>query len=70
MQVVNRFSDLNEDAAALVLFHIDAQLDVVEEIHARQAVRDHFDVVVHVVLEEVGHFHDIGVLETVSTEVV
>ena len=70
MQMVNCLGDLDEDFATFVFLHVNAQLDIVEEIHAGHPVRDHFNVVVDVVFEKVGHFYYVGVLESISPQVV
>ncbi len=70
VQVVDGAGDLYKDAAALELVHVGAQLDVVEQVHARQAVRLHLDVVVDVVLEEVVHLDDVGVPQPIPLQVV
>ena len=67
MQVVDSLGSLYKDFPAFLLFHVDTELDVVEKIHARQAVRNHLDVVVDVVFEEIRHLDNVIVLEAVSS---
>lgn len=68
VQEVHCLSDLDEDLATLFLFHIDAQLDVVEQIHARETVGYHLNVVIDIVLEEVSHLDNVRVLIAVSSQ--
>ena len=70
VQMMHCLGNLDKDLPALLLLHIDPKLNVVEQIHARQAVRYHFNVVIGVVLEEVRHLDNVGVLETVSSQIV
>ena len=70
MQVMDCIDNLPEDVLAFRLFHIRSELDVVEQIHARYAVRDHLNVVVDVILEEINHLHDVRVSHTVSSKIV
>lgn len=68
VQEVHCLGDLDKNLAALFLFHVDAELNVVEQIHARETVRYHLDVVVDIVFEEVSHLDNIRVLITVSSQ--
>jgi hypothetical protein len=70
VQVMYRFCHLYKDLAALLLFHVDAQLDIVEKVHTGQTVRYHLDVIVDVILKEIGHFYDVRVLKPVAAEIV
>ncbi|KAK5631989.1 hypothetical protein RRF57_007703 [Xylaria bambusicola] len=62
--------NLNEDATAFIFIHVRAKLDIVEEIHAWQSVWSHFYVVVCLVFEEVLHLHNVGVLQTITPEII
>ena len=70
VQMMQGSNDLQEDIPTLGFLHGVAHLDVVKEIHARQAVRLDFDIVVCVIFEKVDHFHDVGVLEPIAADVV
>jgi hypothetical protein len=63
VQEVDGVRNLNKNAPAFRLFHVCAKLNVIEQIHAREAVWSHLNVVVHIVLEEAFHFYNVGVSE-------
>ena len=67
VQEMHCFRDLHEDLTALLFLHVDAELDVIEEIHARKTMRYHLDVVVDVVLEEIRHLDNVGMLVSISS---
>jgi hypothetical protein len=60
MQMPNGLNHLAEDASHFFLFHVGSKLDVVEEVHTWNTVRQHLDVIVDVVFKKIDHFHDIG----------
>ena len=66
VQVVQRPGNLDEDAPAFVFFHVCSQLDVIEQVHTRQTMRRHLDIVVDIILKEVLHLHNIRMLVTIS----
>lgn len=68
VQEVHCLSNLDENLAALFLFHVDAELDVVEQVHARETVGYHLNVVVDIVFEEVSHLDNIRMLISVSSK--
>jgi hypothetical protein len=70
MQVMDCIDNLPEDVFTFPLFHIRSELDVVEQIHARYTVRDHLNVVVDIILEEINHLDDVRVSHTVSSKVI
>jgi hypothetical protein len=59
MQMPDGLDDLAEDAPYFFFFHIGSELDVVEEVHTWNAMRQHLDVIVDVVLKKVDHLHDV-----------
>jgi len=70
VQVVQGGDDLKEDVAAFGFVHGGTHFNIVKEVHAGETVRDHFDVVVYVVFEKIGHLEDVRVTEAILTEVV
>lgn len=70
MEMVDRLCNLNKDASAFILLHVNAKFDVVEEIHPRQPMRYHLNVVVDIVLKEISHFDDVRMFKAISSQVV
>lgn len=70
MQVMHRPHHLQKDAPALRLVHARPQLDIIKQIHPRQAMRHHLDVIVRVVLEERLHLHDIRVPQLRAPQII
>lgn len=70
VQEMNGLRNLAKYAAALGLFHVGPQLNVVKEIHAGETVGCHLDVVVDVILKEALHLDNVGVAELGLFEVV
>ena len=70
MKMMEGRDNLSEDILTLRLFHRRSHLDVVEKVHAGQTVRHHFDIVVDVVLEKVGHFDNVWMAETGFSEII
>jgi hypothetical protein len=70
MEVVDGVDNLSEDVFAFGLVHIRSQLNVVEQIHARYAMRNHLNVIVALVLEKIDHLHNVRMAHPVSPEII
>ena len=68
--MMQRGDHLPEDIPALGLLHIRPHLNIIEEVHPWKSMRDHLDVIIDVVLEEVRHLYDIGMPEVVPSKIV
>jgi hypothetical protein len=66
----NGLCNLHKNLSTLGFIHVDSQLDVIEEIHARETMWHHLNVVIDVIFEEIGHFNYVGVSEVVAAEIV
>lgn len=70
MEMMQCIRDLKEDISALNFIHCRFHLNVIEKIHARQTMRNHFDVIVDVVFEKVGHLHDVTVPQLILSKII
>ena len=68
--MVHSLGNLNKDLLALLLFHVDPELNVIKQIHAGQTMRNHLNVVVDIIFKEIRHLDNVGMLEPVSSEVI